>query len=142
MRPTTFTDYSLRTLIYLALDETRLATIPGVATAFGISSNHLMKVVNRLARAGVIDSRRGKGGGIRLARLPEEINLGQIVRICEGGYPAAECLLANSDECCIAPACRLGKIFGRAFDAFNAVLDEYTLADLIANRDALKRILF
>ena len=141
MRLTTFSDYTLRVLIYLALDQTKLVTIPLIAGAYGISENHLMKVVHQLARAGVVETVRGKGGGIRLARPPEEIRLGQIVKAAEGAAPIVECLGEEESACCIAPACRLSGILVRAFAALYDVLDEYTLADLVGNRRALKQVL-
>lgn len=141
MRLTTFSDYTLRVLIYLALDQTKLATIPLIAAAYGISENHLMKVVHQLALAGVVETTRGKGGGIRLARPPEEIRVGQIVRAAESTAPIVECLGEEPSACCISPACRLSGILVRAFDALYNVLDEYTLADLVGNRRALKQVL-
>lgn len=141
MRLTTFSDYTLRVLIYLALDQTKLATIPVIAAAYGISENHLMKVVHQLACAGVVETTRGKGGGIRLALPPEEIRLGQIVKVAEGAAPIVECLGEETSACRIAPACRLSGILVRAFDALYDVLDEYTLADLVGNRRALKQVL-
>jgi Rrf2 family nitric oxide-sensitive transcriptional repressor len=90
MRLTVFSDYTLRVLMYLAIDRTRLATIPEVAAAYGISENHLMKVVRQLARAGIVESVRSKGGGIRWARAPDEIRVGEIVRASEGHTPIVE----------------------------------------------------
>lgn len=87
MRLTTFSDYTLRVLMYLALDTKRLATIAEIAEAYHISGNHLMKVVHQLSRSGVIESTRGKGGGIRLARPAEDIRLGDIIRASEGNGP-------------------------------------------------------
>ncbi|MDD5176955.1 MAG: Rrf2 family transcriptional regulator [Sterolibacterium sp.] len=141
MRLTAFSDYTLRVLIYLALDQTKLATIPVIAAAYGISVNHLMKVVHQLACAGVVETTRGKGGGIRLALPPKEIRLGQIVKVAEGAAPIVECLGAEASACCIAPGCRLSSILVRAFDALYDVLDEYTLADLVSNRGVLKQVL-
>ncbi|HUW37159.1 MAG TPA: Rrf2 family transcriptional regulator [Rhodocyclaceae bacterium] len=141
MRLTTFSDYTLRVLMYLAIDPEQLATIPAIAAAYGISENHLMKVVHQLARAGVLESTRGKGGGIRLARPPEEIRLGQVVRMSEGTAPIVECLGEDESACCIAPACRLSGVLVRAFDALYDVLDEYTLADLVKNRRVLSQAL-
>lgn len=141
MRLTTFSDYTLRVLMFLALSRERLATIPEIAAAYGISENHLMKVVHQLARAGVIESVRGKGGGIRLARPPEEIRLGQIVRASEGGAPIVECLSEETASCRIAPVCRLAAVLSRAFEALYATLDEYTLADLVRKPNRLKAIL-
>src|SRR5512141_1154998 len=99
MRLTVFSDYTLRVLMYLALDRTRLATIPEIATAYGISENHLMKVVHQLARAGIVESGRGEGGGIRLARAPGEIRVGEIVRASGGDATIVECLSGNRQAC-------------------------------------------
>jgi Rrf2 family nitric oxide-sensitive transcriptional repressor len=141
MRLTSFSDYTLRVLMYLALEPGRLATIPEIAAAYGISENHLMKVVHQLGRAGVVESIRGKGGGVRLALAPEDIRLGSIVRSCEGSAPIVECFSPDDNHCHIAPACRLKKILAGAFDALYASLDAYTLADLVGNRKALRALL-
>ena len=141
MKLTTFSDYSLRVLMYLALNRERLATIPEIAAAYDISENHLMKVVNQLARSGVIESVRGKGGGVRLALAPEDIRLGGIVRASEGSAPIVECLSDEVSSCRIAPACRLTAVLSRAFDALYATLDEYTLADLVQSPRGLKVLL-
>ncbi len=141
MKLTAFSDYTLRVLMFLAIERGRLATIPEIARAYDISENHLMKVVHQLARSGVIDSVRGKGGGIRLAREPAAIRLGQIVRTAEGGGAIVECLSDNPACCKIAPACRLTAILVRAFEALYTTLDEYTLADLAGNHRALKQVL-
>lgn len=141
MKLTTFSDYTLRVLMFLALNRGRLATIPEIAAVYGISENHLMKVVHQLARAGVIESVRGKGGGIRLAREPEAIRLGQIVRVSEGDAPIVECLSGDAGACRIAPACRLAAVLVRAFDALYATLDDYTLADLVRAPRGLKALL-
>ena len=141
MKLTTFSDYTLRVLMFLALNRERLATIPEIAAVYGISENHLMKVVHQLARSGVIESVRGKGGGVRLAREPEAIWLGQIVRASEGRVPIVECLSDDAGACRIAPACRLTAILVHAFDALYATLDEYTLADLVRAPRGLKALL-
>ncbi|MDD5249799.1 MAG: Rrf2 family transcriptional regulator [Rhodocyclaceae bacterium] len=141
MRLTTFTDYSLRVLMYLALDPERLATIPEMAAAYGISENHLMKVVHQLARSGVIESVRGKGGGVRLARSPDQIRLGEVVRATEGSAAIVECFSPASNTCCIAPSCQLAGILSAAFNALYESLDAHTLADIVANRQALRRAL-
>lgn len=141
MKLTTFSDYTLRVLMYLALNRERLATIPEIAAAYDISENHLMKVVHQLARSGVIESVRGKGGGIRLAHEPEAIRLGQIVRTSEGSAPIVDCLSGDAATCCIAPACRLTAVLVRAFDALYAALDDYTLADLVHAPRSLKALL-
>jgi Rrf2 family nitric oxide-sensitive transcriptional repressor len=130
MRLTVFSDYTLRVLMYLALDRTRLATIPEIANAYGISESHLMKVVHQLARAGIVESVRGKGGGIRLARVPEEIRLGEIVRASEGNAPIVECLSGAPQACRITSSCRLKGILVDAFEALYDSLDQRTLAAL------------
>ena len=141
MKLTTFSDYSLRVLMYLALNRERLATIPEIAAAYDISENHLMKVVHQLARSGVIESVRSKGGGVRLAQAPEDIRLGGIVRASEGSAPIVECLSDEVSSCRIAPACRLTAVLSRAFDALYATLDEYTLADLVQSPRGLRVLL-
>lgn len=141
MKLTTFSDYTLRVLMFLALNRNRLATIPEIAAAYEVSENHLMKVVHQLARSEVIESVRGKGGGIRLAREPEAIRLGQIIRSSEGNAPVVACLSEDATSCCIAPACRLTNILVQAFDAFYESLDKYTLADLVQSPHSLKVLL-
>lgn len=141
MRLTTFSDYTLRVLMYLALDPEKLATIPAIAAAYGISENHLMKVVRQLVGDGIVESTRGRGGGIRLARPAEKIRLGEIVRPSEGSAPIVECLGDNPGACCIVPVCRLKGILAGAFDALYDALNEYTLADLVARPRELARVL-
>ena len=140
MRLTTFSDYTLRVLMFLAVERDRLATIPEIAAAYGISENHLMKVVHQLARSGVIESVRGKGGGIRLMRDPAEIRLGQIVRTSEGPSAIVECLSDQPEACKIVPACRLAPILVRAFNALYETLDEYSLADLVNKPDQANQL--
>ncbi len=141
MRLTVFSDYTLRVLMYLALDRTRLATIPEIATAYGISENHLKKVVHQLARAGIVESVRGKGGGICLARAPEEIRLGEIVRASEGDAPIVECLSGDPQACRITSSCRLKGVLVNAFEALYDSLDEHTLADLMERPRELRQAL-
>ena len=113
MRLTSFSDYTLRVLMYLALERDRLATIPEIAAAYGVSRNHLMKVVHQLGQAGVIETVRGKGGGLRLAREPGAIRIGAIVREAEGAGPIVECLSHGASTCPITPVCRLVARAGR-----------------------------
>ncbi len=140
MRLTSFTDYTLRVLIFLALYRDRLATIQEVAEAYDISENHLMKVVHHLAKTGVVESIRGKGGGIRLAIPAGEIRVGRVVREAEGEMPIVECF-SDNDQCRITPQCKLAGILARAFDALYESLDRYTLEDLVAKPQALARLL-
>jgi Rrf2 family transcriptional regulator, nitric oxide-sensitive transcriptional repressor len=142
MRLTIFTDYTLRVLIFLGThqDEGRLATISDIATAYGISENHLMKVVHHLAKQGYVETTRGKGGGIQLARAPEQINIGAVVRSAEEDLAVVECFEEGNLNCPIVPACTLRNVLGRALRAFFEVLDGQTLADLLGPRAKLIRI--
>lgn len=141
MKLTSFSDYTLRVLMFLALERGRLVTIPEIASAYAISENHLTKVVHQLVRQGVVESVRGKGGGIRLARSPEEIRIGAIVRASEGPAPIVECLADEPSACRIVPACRLAGVLVEAFAALYATLDRYTLADLVSEPGQLREIL-
>jgi len=142
MKLTTFTDYSLRVLIYLAARPQQRATIADAASAFGISQNHLTKVVHFLARKGWIETVRGKGGGMVLARPAGAIGIGDVVREAEGAVVAAECFTGEDPDCSIARVCRLRGVLVEAIAAFHAVLDRYTLADITVNGPELMRVLF
>lgn len=141
MRLTTFSDYSLRVLMYLGVHSERLATIREITEAYGVSENHVMKVVHHLAQHGYIETTRGKGGGMRLARRPEKINIGELVRETEESLAIVECFDKSASKCRIAPACMLKGILSSAMDEFFAVLDRHTLADLLVSRPKLARIL-
>lgn len=142
MKLTTFTDYSLRVLIYLAVQPGQRATIAQIAAAFDVSDNHLVKVVHFLGKHGWLHNVRGKGGGMELVRLPQDIVVGRVVRETEGSGPLAECFTEHGGDCAIAPQCRLRDVLEEAAAAFYRVLDGYSLADLVANRPQLARILF
>jgi Rrf2 family transcriptional regulator, nitric oxide-sensitive transcriptional repressor len=141
MKLTSFSDYSLRVLIYLAADPSRRATIAGIASAFDISEHHLTKVVHLLGKEGWLANVRGKGGGIGLAQAPDRIVVGRVIRATEGVPMPAACFGDHPDECRIHRSCRLKGVLKEATDAFYAVLDRYTLADLVRNRTALATIL-
>jgi Rrf2 family nitric oxide-sensitive transcriptional repressor len=140
MKLTVFTDYSLRVLMYLAVAPDRRATVAEISQAFGIKPNHLTKVVHRLGKQGWVATARGKGGGLSLARPAEAISIGQVVRDAEGFGEPAECFTAGG-HCEIANCCRLMSVLGEAMSAFHAVLDRYTLDDVVRNRDQLASIL-
>jgi Rrf2 family nitric oxide-sensitive transcriptional repressor len=140
MRLSIFSDYTLRVLMYVALHPARRVTIPEIAAAYGISENHLMKVVHRLVRAGVVQSVRGKGGGIRLARAPDEIQLGDIIRATEGDVPIVDCL-SDPQTCRITSSCRLKGILADALGDFYDTLNQHTVADLVARPRALMHVL-
>jgi Rrf2 family transcriptional regulator, nitric oxide-sensitive transcriptional repressor len=130
MRLTLWTDYALRTLIYVGAKGERPSTIAEVAESFDISKTHLMKVVNRLGRQGYIETIRGRGGGIRLARSPAEIRVGAVVRETEDDLAVMGCL-AETGFCRIEGCCVLRRALHEATLAFLNVLDGYTLADLL-----------
>ncbi|MBN8889296.1 MAG: Rrf2 family transcriptional regulator [Rhodospirillales bacterium 70-18] len=142
MRLTSFSDYTLRTLMFLAVrpDSVAPARISDIAAAYAISETHLTKVVNQLAQAGDVATLRGRHGGLRLARPPAEINLGAVIRRTEPDLALVECL-GPGGACCLGPACRLTGVLQRALAAFLAVLDDVTLADLVAPRRDLSRLL-
>ena len=142
MRVTTFSDYALRVLMYLALQEDRRATVDEIAAAYGISANHLTKVVHQLGRAGWVQTVRGKGGGLRLGQPAESIRVGEVVRLCEGSAAYVECMVAAlRHHCRIAPAGKLSGILSGAFKVFYAELDKHTLADLVSAPNALGGLL-
>jgi len=140
MRLTTFTDYSLRVLIYLGTHEDQRAAVGDIALAYGISRNHLMKVILFLAEEGYVVTARGKGGGVQLKQEPDQIRIGALVRKAEKDSVLVECYSEDS-LCSIEPVCLLRGAFDEAIQAFFSVLDGYTLADLIKNRNALQRLL-
>jgi Rrf2 family nitric oxide-sensitive transcriptional repressor len=143
MRLTTFTDYTLRVLIYLGAHEQggRLATISDVATAYDIPRSHLTKIVNHLARKGYVKTTRGKGGGMRLARAPGEIAIGDVVRSTEEDLAVAECFRNGHCGCPILPVCALRGVLERALGEFLKVLDGQTLSDLLKSRAQFVRML-
>jgi len=138
MRLTLHTDYALRLLMLLALEPGRLHTIQETARRYGISRNHLMKVALTLVKAGFVESNRGRSGGLRLSRPAERVGLGAVVRATEDNFNLVECFDRDSNTCVIAPACGLRAPLHEASAAFLAVLDRYTLADLLAGPRALR----
>lgn len=136
MRLTLYTDYSLRVLIHLALHEKRLCSIGEISRTYGVSHNHLMKVVNALAHAGFAETVRGRAGGIRLARPADEIRVGDVVRRTEEGLQLADC-----GGCALSPACGLTGVLAEAMRAMMAVFDSYTIADLLTDKDTMRRLI-
>jgi Rrf2 family nitric oxide-sensitive transcriptional repressor len=141
VRLTVYTDFSLRVLMFLALKRDRLATIAEIAKAYDISKNHLMKVVYQLGLAGYVETVRGKGGGMRLARPPEAIVLGEVVRRTEPDMELVPCFGPEGTSCAIVPSCALRGVLAEARDAFLDALDAYSLADLIRPRARLQKLL-
>lgn len=169
MKLTNYSDYALRSLIYLAVkpEPQALANISDIADSYQISKSHLTKIIHQLGQLGYIETIRGKNGGIRLARKPEDINLGVLIKQIEPDFALVECFAASvptldhveqqglpiklinqttSDSpakpgCVISPVCRLKGVFFEALTAFVKVLEDYTLADIISNEVELARIL-
>jgi len=135
MRLTRHTDYAIRVLLYLGAQPEKVCSISEIARAYGISQNHLMKVAHNLGKAGYIEGVRGRSGGVRLAKPADQINVGDVVRRAEEGFELVEC-----GTCVIAPACGLTGALDEALAAFMAVLDRYTLADLLNKRSKLMRL--
>ncbi|HMB40021.1 MAG TPA: Rrf2 family transcriptional regulator [Wenzhouxiangellaceae bacterium] len=134
MRLTQYTDFSIRVLIYLGVHPDRRCTIQEIAESYGISRNHLMKVVQQLASAGFIVSARGSGGGLTLPRAPDQINLADVIAEMEPDFAMVECFRENN-RCVITPACRLPAMLAGATRAYLDVLRGYTLADLLQPAD-------
>jgi Rrf2 family nitric oxide-sensitive transcriptional repressor len=141
MQLTVYTDYALRTLIALGLDPGGKLTVADLARAYGISRNHLVKVVARLAESGYVETLRGKGGGMRLARAPREIRLGAVVRAMEAQLGVVECLTEEGGHCVIAQVCRLKGMMHTATGAFLDSLDQHSLEDVLRQPAPLARLL-
>lgn len=137
MQLTKFTDYSLRVVMYLARHPEGLATIAEISKAYDIPAAHLMKVVHRLGQRGYIVTVRGKGGGMRLARAPDMINIGDLVRDTEDNMDIAECFGSVKRSCPMLPACVLKSVLTEARKSFLATLDFYRLSDLVDSAVAM-----
>lgn len=138
-----YTDFSLRVLIYLgAKEKNELSTIQAISDAYGISKNHLMKVTHELGKLGYIETIRGRGGGIRLAMDPKDINIGQVVRHTEDDFHIVECFDCKTNTCVISPVCGLKGALNRALFAYLKVLDGYTLADFLHQKHKIANLLF
>ena len=134
MRLTQWTDYTLRVLMYCASTDGRVqpVTIAEVADLYGISRSHLMKIVQQLSAQGLLETTRGRGGGMRLMRPASTINVGAVVRSTETDFNLVECFDPLTNQCCLSDHCRLKGVLGQAIQAYLAVLDAVTLADLVA----------
>ena len=135
MQLTRYTDYSIRVLTHLSTYPDRLSCIAEIAGAYQISQSHLMKVVQDLGQSGYLETVRGRKGGIRLRRTAADINLGALVRHTEKQFELVDC-----SSCLIAPACQVTNVFAQATAAFLAVLDQYTLQDMMVQRTQLHRL--
>ena len=140
MRLTQFSDYALRTLLYLGVRDGQPVPLTEVARSYGISYHHLVKVAGMLAELGLVTSVRGRSGGYRLAVAPGEINIGRLIRSTEPDFHLVECFDRAHDSCPITPACRLQGALAEAKDGFLAVLDRYTLADFAGAPEQRRRL--
>lgn len=140
VRLTFHTDYALRLLMLLALEPDELHTIARVAHRYGISRNHLMKVAQTLVQSGFLESVRGRGGGLKLAKPAHRINLGAVIRSTEDSFALVECFDRETNTCVISPVCCLRGPLEEALSAFMAVLDRYTVADLVARPGLYRRM--
>ena len=130
MRLSDYTDYTLRVLMYCAAHPDRLVTIAEMADRYGVSKNHLMKIVNDLARQAVLETTRGRGGGLRLLMAPSAIRVGDVLRRAETDFRLVECFDASTDTCTLTPTCRLKNVLRNALTAYFTELDGVTLADI------------
>ncbi len=142
MRLNQASDFALRVLMFVATNKTDLSKIDDISMRYNISRAHLMKIVNKLARAGLLQTVRGRNGGLRLNLPPEHIRIGHVVRAIEEDFALVECMRGSQNKCIITPACHLTSIFAEALAEFIKVLDKYTLADITQNRNELQNILF
>jgi len=140
MQLTLHTDYALRVLIYLAQKDDELATISEVTDFYGISRNHLVKVVHHLAQEDFIHTTRGKHGGMRLARAAELIPIGQVVRRMEPSFDLVECFNNDNQPCTVIPVCALKGVLRRAVSEFLALLDQFTVADAVVQNQTTEQI--
>lgn len=141
MNLTLQTDYAFRAMMFLAVKEPGLATIQEISKHYNISRGHLMVIVNKLGNLGYLDTVRGRGGGIRLLRPANEIRLGEVVLAMEPHFHLVECFNPQADQCLISAPCRLRGVLDEALTAWFAVLNEYTLADLVKRNTELTHLL-
>ncbi|MFQ3546271.1 Rrf2 family transcriptional regulator [Halobacillus rhizosphaerae] len=142
MRLKKYTDYALRVLIYTASKpEGELASKKEISEVFHISENHLGKIIHQLNKFELIETIRGRSGGLKLAKQAAQINVGHVVRLMEEDFLLLECFDKDNNYCVITPACKLKHILNDALRAFLEVLDQYTLADLLSNKDELRALM-
>ena len=132
MRLTSYTDYALRTLMFLALNRDRLVTIGDIAETHNIAKNHLTKVVHQLGTLGYVETVRGRSGGLRLGKEPEQIRVGDVVRDTETDFYMAACFDEAANGCLYSAGCEMKGALARATHAFLEVLDNVTLAQMVA----------
>lgn len=140
MQLTRYTDFGIRTLMYLAIqpDRETLFRISEITEVFDLSPNHVSKIVHHLGKLGYLETIRGKSGGFRLGKSPKDINVGELVRVLENSLAPIDC---SKPYCRLSPACQLKGVLGDAVAAYLAVIDAYSLYDIVSNRDELKQLL-
>ncbi|WP_186576838.1 Rrf2 family transcriptional regulator [Aquibacillus kalidii] len=142
MRLKKYTDFALRVLILTgSKEEGELASIKEISETFFISTEHIRKVVHQLSKLELIHTVRGRNGGIILAKGPSEINIGQVVRWMENDFSILECFNKDTNQCVITPSCKLKHVISKALAAFFQILDDYTLEDVLENKDELKELM-
>jgi Rrf2 family transcriptional regulator, nitric oxide-sensitive transcriptional repressor len=137
MKLTSYTNYALHSLQLAALKSPDLVRVDDVAKIHNLSRPHIMKIVHELGRAGYLETVRGRGGGFRLARPPEEIIVGDVVRITEGPLDVVECFNPEKNTCPLMGVCILSRKMQEATAAFMTVLDDLTIAQIASNRGQL-----
>lgn len=141
MRLTAYSDYSIRILAYLTLKAENKSTIAEVSETYGISKEHVRKIVHHLVKEGYITSTRGRLGGLLIAKEAHEINIGELVRTTEADFNIVECFDDENNDCILKGACKLQAILNTALQAFLEVLDQYTLKDLLTPQNAIMELL-
>ena len=141
MRITAYSNYALRTLMYAALKGDELSRVKDIAAAYNISKAHLVKCVHQLGQWGYLDNYRGRNGGFKLAKLPSEISVGEVLRKTEDGFDLVECFVPDTSTCPLTGLCTLSLTFHKALDAFLEVVDGVTIEDLIVGRKDMMKAL-
>lgn len=140
MRLSEYTDYTLRVLMSCATQPQQLLTVAGLAAQHGMSRHHVMKIVSDLAREGLVETTRGRGGGLRLSKRPDDVRIGDVLRFTETDFRMAECFDPRTNTCVLRPSCRLRQALGSALKAYFAELDRLTLADILLPQAAVARL--
>jgi len=141
MRLTRQTNYAIRILMYCAVNKDRLSRIPEIAAAYSVSELFLFKILQPLVENGLVETVRGRNGGVRLGRPAENINLFDVVRVTEENFAMAECFENDATECPLVDSCGLNSALREALGAFFAVLEKHTIADLVRNRPDVRGLL-
>ena len=141
MRLTRQTNYAVRILMYCAANEGRLSRIPEIARSYGVSELFLFKILQPLVESGLVETVRGRNGGVRLGRPAGEISLFDVVRVTEDGFAMAECFEKDASDCPLVESCGLNEALRKALGAFFDVLDSYSIEDLVKTRPSMRALL-